>query len=398
MHDNIVTQSNTAGAEVQGTSSEFLGMSPVRFLRDYWQKKPLLIRNALQNFISPITPNDLAGLACEEMALSRLVMHTPKNNSWRLRNGPFGESDFSSLPKSHWTLLVQDVDKWDIHVAALLDLFRFIPDWRIDDVMASYAVDGGSVGAHVDQYDVFLLQGTGQRRWQINTDANAPKQFRSDTELKLLTQFTPTDEWLLLPGDILYLPPGVPHYGIAEGECMTFSIGLRAPSHAELFSDFAEFVAERLPEDQRYGDADLRAARFPGEIDTQALQRVRHTLATLGNVDGQQLRTWFGPFITRYRNAHLPAPRPRALSDTALRKRLQQGYVLRRNPWTRIAYTTVSAGAELYASGDTYACSLALARLLSTTREIEASALLQLSPDELDKVRHLLNAGHFITA
>jgi len=375
--------------------SDLLGMPPARFLRDYWQKKPLLIRGALPNFVSPITANDLAGLACEEMALSRLITHTPKTDRWTLRNGPFAEADFATLPKSHWTLLVQDVDKWDSNVAALLDQFRFIPDWRIDDVMVSYAVDGGSVGAHVDQYDVFLLQAAGTRRWQISTAADAPKQFRSDAELKLLTEFNPTDEWLLEPGDMLYLPPGVPHHGIAIGECLTFSIGLRAPSHAELFSDFAEFIAERLAEEQRYTDSDLSAARFPGEIDTSALQNVQKILAALGNADEGQLRAWFGPFITRYRNAHAPAPRPRALTDAALRKRLQQGHRLHRNPWTRLAYAKVGKAAELYASGDTHACSLALARLLAATREINASTLLQLAQDELDTVRSLLNAGHF---
>lgn len=379
----------------QGTHAQLLGMPPTRFLRDYWQKKPLLIRGALPNFASPITANDLAGLACEEMALSRLITHVPKTDRWTLRNGPFAEGDFAALPKSHWTLLVQDVDKWDANIAGLLDQFRFLPDWRIDDVMVSYAVDGGSVGAHVDQYDVFLLQAAGTRRWQISTAADAPKQFRSDTELKLLTEFDPTDDWLLQPGDMLYLPPGVPHHGVAIGECLTFSIGLRAPSHAELFSDFADFVAERLPEEQRYTDSDLNAARFPGEFDTASLQNVQKILAAIGNADEQQMRTWFGPFITRYRNAHAPAPRPRALTDAALRKRLQQGHRLQRSPWTRLAYAKVGKVAELYASGDTHACSLALARLLTATREIDAAVLLQLAPDELDTVRALLNAGHF---
>src|SRR5690348_3297303 len=171
--------------EVRATRQLPLGMPPARFLRDHWQKRPLLVRGAFLHFHKAITPEDLAGLACEEAALARIVLHDPKRDRWTLRNGPFGEKDFAKLPKSHWTLLVQDVDKWDMDVAGLLDAFAFIPRWRIDDVMISYATDGGGVGAHVDQYDVFLVQGTGQRRWRISADPKAPKSFRDDAELKL---------------------------------------------------------------------------------------------------------------------------------------------------------------------------------------------------------------------
>src|SRR5450759_1342909 len=141
--------------EIRATSSQPLGMPPTRFLRDYWQKRPLLIRHAFADFRNPVAPNDFAGLACEELALARIVVHEPKRDRWILRNGPFAESDFAKLPKTCWTLLGQDVDKWDTDVAALLDRFSFLPSWRIDDVMVSYAEDRGSVGAHVDQYDVF---------------------------------------------------------------------------------------------------------------------------------------------------------------------------------------------------------------------------------------------------
>jgi 50S ribosomal protein L16 3-hydroxylase len=156
---------NTHPIEVRARANQRLGMPIARFLRDYWQKRPLLVRAAFADFRNPVAPDDLAGLACEELALSRIAIHEPKRDRWTLRNGPFAESDFSKLPGTHWTLLVQDVDKWDADVAALLAHFSFLPTWRIDDVMVSYAEDGGSVGAHVDQYDVFLLQGLGRRRW-----------------------------------------------------------------------------------------------------------------------------------------------------------------------------------------------------------------------------------------
>src|SRR3546814_488027 len=204
-------------------------MPAADFLRDYWQKKPLLIRNALPGFVSPIEPEDLAGLACEDAALSRLVRHDRERDAWTVRHGPFREEEFPGLGDRDWTLLVQDVDKWDADIAALLPKFDFLPRWRIDDVMVSFAATGGSVGAHVDQYDVFLLQALGHRRWQVDTRDDPPLHFRKDAEIRLLQRFTPSHDWVLAPGDMLYLPPGVPHHGVAEDPCLTFSIGMRAP-------------------------------------------------------------------------------------------------------------------------------------------------------------------------
>src|SRR5690606_16535602 len=150
------------------------------------------------------------------------------------------EEDFPGMPDHDWTLLVQDVDKWDADVRALIDRFGFLPRWRIDDIMVSFAATGGSVGAHIDQYDVFLLQAQGQRRWQIDARENPPPGFRDDAELKLLREFNPSHDWVLDPGDMLYLPPGVPHHGVAENPCLTFSLGTRAPSAAELIGDWLD--------------------------------------------------------------------------------------------------------------------------------------------------------------
>ncbi|HEY6893489.1 MAG TPA: cupin domain-containing protein, partial [Rhodanobacteraceae bacterium] len=250
--------------EVRAGATQKLGMPPARFLRDYWQKKPLLIRGAFADLRAPLTPDDLAGLSCEPSALSRIVVHENKRDRWKLRTGPFDAGDFAKLPKRDWTLLVQDVDKWDADVAALLPHFAFLPRWRIDDIMVSYAVDGGSVGAHVDNYDVFLLQGLGQRRWMISTDPHAPKATRDDADIKLLRAFAPTHAWVLEAGDMLYLPPGVPHHGVAIGECMTYSVGMRAPSRAELLVDFAETFAAEWPEELRFGDPDLAPSNGDG--------------------------------------------------------------------------------------------------------------------------------------
>ncbi len=176
--------------EIRASKQHFLGMPAEEFLRDYWQKQPLLVRQAFPAYQSPLTPEDLAGLACEESARSRLVQHDRARDQWLVRSGPFAEEEFPKLGERDWTLLVQDMDKWDVDVRALLDRFRFLPAWRIDDVMISFAAPGGSVGPHVDQYDVFLLQAQGQRRWQIDADPDAPRGFRPDLELKLLQRFT----------------------------------------------------------------------------------------------------------------------------------------------------------------------------------------------------------------
>ncbi len=370
-------------------------MSPTHFLRDYWQKRPLLIRNAFANFSNPVAPNDLAGLACEELALARIAIHEPKVDRWTLRNGPFAESDFSKLPKTHWTLLVQDVDKWDADVAALLPHFSFLPSWRIDDVMVSYAEDGGSVGAHVDQYDVFLVQGVGQRRWQISTDPAAPLAFRDDAELRLLREFTPTDEWIVEPGDMLYLPPGVPHHGVAIGECMTYSIGMRAPSQAELLVDFAETLAERIPESARLTDPDLLPARGDGEIDGASLASVTAAMPWIrfSPQESSLLRTWFGCFITRYRSAQAVAPNPQALTDATFARAFTQDRHLRRNPWSRVAWIRDGSKAVLFVSGEQHACSLRLARLICTHEEFELDAV-PAAPSDRGVLRTLIDAGH----
>ena len=173
--------------EIDAAEGPFpLGMPPERFLRDYWQKRPVLIRRAFPGFKSPIQPEDLAGLSCEEGSLGRLVSHDPATDEWTLRTGPFDEAEFPGMPDHDWTLLVQDVDKWDPDVRALLEHFRFLPAWRMDDVMVSFAARGGNVGAHIDNYDVFLVQGVGQRRWMIDSRPNPDTAYRDDVPLRLL--------------------------------------------------------------------------------------------------------------------------------------------------------------------------------------------------------------------
>jgi len=378
--------------EVRASAKQLLGMPPARFLRDYWQKQPLLVRGAFRAFTDPLTPNDLAGLACEPSALSRLILHDAKRDRWTLRNGPFDAADFGKLPQRDWTLLVQDVDKWDADVRALLPRFGFLPSWRIDDVMISYAVDGGSVGAHVDQYDVFLLQGLGRRRWAISTDANAPKAFRDDAEIKLLREFAPTHEWVLDPGDMLYLPPGVPHHGIAIGECLTYSIGMRAPSRAELLVDFAETFAAEWPEDERFGDADLSPANGDGEIDYAAFERVLRAMPWLRVGDAAAFRAWFASYVTRYRSTLTAVPRARKITDTELARAVAADAEVMRNPWSRVAWFRAGRDARLFVAGAEFVCSVAFARLIGASTPFPL-ARIAAARDRL-ALRNLVDAGH----
>jgi 50S ribosomal protein L16 3-hydroxylase len=378
--------------EIRASAKQPLGMPPARFLREYWQKKPLLVRGAFASFADPLTPNDLAGLACEPSALSRLIVHDAKRDRWTLTAGPFAPAAFGKLPRRDWTLLVQDVDKWDADVRVLLAAFGFLPSWRIDDVMVSYAVDGGSVGAHVDQYDVFLLQGLGRRRWSISTDPNAPAAFRDDTEIKLLREFAPTHEWVLDAGDMLYLPPGVPHHGVAIGECLTYSIGMRAPSRAELLVDFAETFAAEWPENERLGDADLVPANGDGEIDDAAFARVLRAMPWLRAGDAPALRAWFAAYITRYRSAFTAVPRARRITDNELARAVAGDAEVVRNPWSRVAWYRAGREARLVVAGSEFVCSVAFARRIGAGAPFPLARIA--SARDREALRKLVDTGH----
>jgi len=384
--------------EVHAQPGQFLGMRAEDFLRNYWQKRPLLIRNAFASFHSPISPEELAGLACEEDALARLVQRDRQKDYWSLRNGPFVETDFPALPDHDWTVLVQDVDKWEAKIHALLVHFNFLPRWRIDDVMISFAAPGGSVGAHVDQYDVFLLQALGERHWHIDARPNPPLAFREDVELKLLRQFDPSHDWVLAPGDMLYLPPNVPHHGIATTSCLTFSFGMRAPSAAELLSDWADEVLLEADEALRYQDPDLQLPADPNEIDTAALQRALTALNSLRSDDPQQLGDWFGRFITRYRSPGLPVADADALPswETVEAQLRHQNVCLQRHPLSRMAWRADHLGAQLYVCGQNYPLSKTDARLLAGAEQIDNTVWEQLSPSGHLVVQALYLDGHYL--
>jgi 50S ribosomal protein L16 3-hydroxylase len=381
--------------EIRASAQHFLGMPVDEFLRGYWQKKPLLIRQAFPDYVAPLAPEDLAGLACEESALSRLVQHDRKHDRWTVRTGPFQEDEFPRLGDHDWTLLVQDMDKWDADVRALLDRFRFLPAWRVDDVMISFATPGGSVGAHVDNYDVFLLQAHGRRRWQIDADPRAPREFRDDAEIKLLKRFTASHEWVLEPGDMLYLPPGVPHNGEAIDACMTFSVGMRAPSRAELLVDLAEEVAAAIPEESRYSDPDLVEPRDAFEIDEAAFARVEQALSAWSELDAKSRRRWFGRFITRYRSAGEIAPGPKPPTLEAAEKSLAGGGLLLRHPFARTAWAKEGRNALLFVDGEAWQLDARSAHVLASYEALDDAALAKLGAAGRDALATLLRRGHY---
>ncbi|MGL4315127.1 MAG: JmjC domain-containing protein [Pseudomonas sp.] len=323
------------------------GLSAREFLRDYWQKKPLLIRQAIPDFESPITPDELAGLALEEEVESRLIIEHGER-PWELRRGPFAEDAFSQLPERDWTLLVQAVDQFVPDVAELLKQFNFLPNWRIDDVMVSFAAPGGGVGPHYDNYDVFLLQAHGQRRWKIGQMCDAESPLLEHSDLRILAEFHGTDEWVLEPGDMLYLPPRLAHFGTAEDDCMTYSVGFRAPSAAEVLTHFTDFLAQFLPDEERYSDAGMQPSDDPYEIQRDALDRLKALLAEhMG--DERLLLTWFGQFMTEPRYPELVASND--VSEEDFQAAIGDGAVLVRNPSSRLAWSEIDIGLVLFASG-----------------------------------------------
>ncbi|MEY4160704.1 MAG: hypothetical protein RLZZ136_1325 [Pseudomonadota bacterium] len=325
------------------------------FLRDYWQKQPLLIRQAWPEWVNPLEPDELAGLACEDQIESRLIVQTDR--SWSLEHGPFAESRFAQLGAQPWTLLVQAVDHHVPDVADLITPFRFVPNWRIDDVMVSYASDQGGVGPHSDQYDVFLVQGLGRRRWQLGALCDADTPLLPHADLRLLADFTPTQEWVLEPGDILYVPPGMAHNGVALGDdCMTYSIGFRTPSRHDLLMGWCDHLAEAMPDEDRYADPDLQQQSNPGEISATAIAQM-HAMVTEALADRAAFARWFGEHSSAPKYPDIDWQPDAPLTEEQVRNVLGNSPLLTRNPASRFSFIRQGTDAvHLFVDGASYDC------------------------------------------
>jgi len=292
------------------------GISTREFLEEYWQKKPLLIRGAIPDFTGLLSAEELAGLACEDDAQSRLVSQL--RGKWQLERGPFDEARFLALPKKSWSLLVQGVNHHLPEAAALLQQFDFIPHARMDDLMVSFAPDGGGVGPHVDSYDVFLLQGQGKRLWRISGQKDLT--LVEGAPLRILKNFETEQEWLLQPGDMLYLPPQIAHWGIAVGDCMTYSVGFRAPSAQELASQFMDYLQERINIEGMYADPDLRSTHHPAKISKAMISQVSKMLSRI-KWQREDVARFLGSYLSEPK-LHVIFEKPYAVSLTAFRAKL----------------------------------------------------------------------------
>ncbi|WP_261513258.1 cupin domain-containing protein [Burkholderia multivorans] len=293
------------------------GLTPAQFMRRYWQKKPLLIRQAMPGVKPPVTRDALFDLAADYDAESRLITHF--RNKWQLAHGPFEPGSLPAVTRDAWTLLVQGLDLHVDAARALLDRFRFIPDARLDDLMISYATNGGGVGPHFDSYDVFLLQVEGRRRWRIGAQQDLSLQ--AGVPLKILANFEPTDEWVLEPGDMLYLPPRIAHDGVADGECMTCSIGFRAPSVGELGAQFLYYLAERgglrdSGADDLYRDPKQPAVAAPAELPPAMVERVAEIVDAI-RWRKRDVAEFLGCYLSEPKSNVVFEPPGRPLSEAA---------------------------------------------------------------------------------
>ena len=318
-----------------------------RFLAEFWQKKPCVIRQGFKNFIDPLSPDELAGLSLEEEVESRIVQGSDKHQNWQLDHGPFDDDSFSSLPEQDWTLLVQAVDHWVPEVRSLLEAFRFIPDWRLDDIMVSYAVPGGTVGAHYDQYDVFLIQGSGRREWQLGQHCTEHSAILPHPQLRLLAEFECLQKYILEPGDILYIPPGIAHHGISLKDSMTFSVGFRAPAHTEIVSHFCDFITETMDPQLRYSDPDLKQSTSSAKLSDRALSQVQ-TILQQALSQPEQISEWFGRYMTEPKYQHPAAE----INQEQPQDALEQEDVLYVNEASRLCWRHQGDELLLFADGE----------------------------------------------
>lgn len=375
-----------------------------RFLKHYWQKTPVVIKAFVPNFNDPLCGDELAGLACEEWVESRIVTFSGGSEEWSLLNGPFTENDFCHFDGGDWTLLVQAVDQWVPEVAELKQKFNFIPSWRIEDIMVSYAEKGGGVGPHFDYYDVFLLQGQGQRHWKLGQQCDHTSELKNTSDLKLLQNFEQSAECILDPGDMLYIPPGLAHWGISCDDSLCYSIGFRSPSEQEMLRGFSEDIATELTESNRYTDPTPELKIQAGEIQVGKLT-ASHQRLLAAMQDSEKFLRWFGCNATQPRYPELIQP----LGDTTvsaeendndqrhspiaelLRK---QAMGLFKNPSSRFAYATLDDRCLVFVDGCCYFVSselLTLAQLLCNSETVVSFA--DLEEDLLREMRVGFNTG-----
>ena len=373
------------------------------FLNHYWQKKPLLIRNAFPGLPSPLSADELAGLACEDHVNARLVLEEHDNKQWQVEFGPFEDSRFSELPESGWSLLVSDVERHLPETKSLLKYFRFIPDWRIDDLMISYAPAGGSVGAHTDAYDVFLIQLSGQRLWKISEHFS--DETLNDTDLCILKNFTAEQEWLLNAGDMLYLPPNVAHHGIAQNDtsgknqhCMTASVGFRAPSLKTITSDYVHYLNENTNSSARYRDKSPHKPVHHGEISEDTINHFIEQLKQGLTLEREQVKRWLGQYCSDNKTFEDFANEQNNIDYDELTKIAAQT-TLEQSSYSNFLFSYSDQAALLFVDGRSYEVSKTFAELLCEDDLIDLVQLEKImSTEDKTVLLSLFNDGAIISS
>lgn len=366
------------------------GLSPAEFLRAHWQKKPLLIRNAFPNFAAPLTVHEIFELAARDEAESRLIIN--RDSKWELHDGPISKKLLNAAKKSLWTVLIQDTQHFSREAHHLLQQFRFIPNARVDDLMVSYAVKGGGVGPHFDSYDVFLLQGEGERRWQISSQHDL--SLFPEHPLKIMANFNADQEWILKAGDMLYLPPGYAHHGVAETNCVTWSIGFRAPAALELSHAYLDFLRDEILTEGLYQDADLKPTKAPGSIDLDMQSRLIKILAGVTHASAQtrMMQRFAGRYFTEPKS-HIYFDAPETMMSAKNFSRVIVARGIELDLKTRLLFVNTLFfinGEDL----DVPTKDRAIWRALANTRTLSANEIAQFSETSLSLLQNLMNNGY----
>ncbi len=326
------------------------GISAEQFFAEYWQKKPLLVRQAIPEIAELLEPDDILELAQEEGVTARLLtQHGKQHEQWKLKNSPLSKKDLSKLP-SFWTLLVQAVDHFSPDIANLWQHFDFIPQWRRDDIMVSYAPQGGSVGRHFDQYDVFLVQGYGQRRWQLGQYCTESTEFIPDQPLRLLAEMDVFFDEVLQPGDLLYVPPRLSHYGVAENDCLTYSFGFRMPNNAQLFDQLTDQLLHDKSIQTPINDLNNRQIQAAGEVGLLDIQTLKKQL-----IEKIESSAYFDQaLLSILSESKYPDSLPEndELHIDELTTLLEQGSSIQREPAAKLLYVQHQNHLEFWALGE----------------------------------------------
>lgn len=370
-------------------------LSLADFMQQYWQKQPLLIKQGFKNFQDPLSADELAGLALEDDVESRLV--ECRDGNWQLETGPF--EDFNRYGDKDWTILVQAVDHWHPPAAELIEPFRFIPNWRIDDLMVSFSTPGGGVGPHLDQYDVFIIQGEGKRHWRVGMPDASLKQFCPHPRLLQVTPFTACIDVIMEPGDILYIPPGCPHEGISLENSLNYSVGFRAPAQKDLLTGLADYLLDNDISGKRFSDPDRNLTGNIGAISEQDLDQVQQLLVQLVS-DRNALPQWFGQYITQAKHElDQQEPDPHYQAEE-IAEYLEEGSVLARLGGLRCCYyqATADSDIQLFINGNNIvlpAEELTTTQLLCDSKRIDQQQCLHFTAREerLLLITDLINQG-----